>query len=118
MRSMARPGALAFLGLLACASWSRAEGTWFDEVIRRREASPTAKAEPRKAVPLPDFGNGSYTFTAWIRTTTDGSIFAKTAPTGRWVRHGKAFFVKGGRAHFDVGWVGTIKGKKKITDGR
>ncbi len=118
MRGMARPGTLALVGLLVCASWSRAEGTWFDEVIRRRGAPPTGKPEPRKAVALPDFGNGSYTFTAWIRTTTDGSIFAKTAPRGPWVRHGKALFVKGGRAHFDVGWVGTIKGRKKITDGR
>ena len=56
---MARLAALVFLDLLACASWSRAEGTWFDELIRRRGASPTGKAEPRKAIALPDFGNGS-----------------------------------------------------------
>jgi hypothetical protein len=118
MRRMARLAALVFLGPLARASWSHAEGTWFDELIRRREAPGTSKAEPPKAAPLPDSGKGSCTFTAWIRATSDGSVFAETASRGKWVRNGKALFVKGGRAHFDVGWAATIKERRNIIDGK
>ena len=46
MGKTVRQIALAFFGLLACASWSRAGGSWFDELIRRREAPGTGKALP------------------------------------------------------------------------
>ncbi|MHC4202478.1 MAG: LamG domain-containing protein, partial [Planctomycetota bacterium] len=118
MRSRTTLGALVLYGLLACASWSRAESSWFDALIKRREASGAGKAEVRKAIPLPDFGNGSYTVTAWIRTTGDGTIFAKTAPRGDWVPGGKSLFVRGGRVSFDVGFVGCVDGRSRVADGK
>lgn len=59
-----------------------------------------------------------FTIAARIRTTEDGTITALTAPDGPWVRDGQAFFLRGGKLTFDIGWVGAVSGTKKVSDGK
>lgn len=73
-----------------------------------------AEIELRKPV---EFLRSDLTVAAWIRTTLDGTIFCQAPPTGDWVHDGKAFFVRGGRLAFDIGWVGTIAGSRNVADG-
>ncbi|MHC4251025.1 MAG: LamG-like jellyroll fold domain-containing protein, partial [Planctomycetota bacterium] len=92
--------------------------SWFDEIVRKREALPTGATSEKKAVPLPDFGTGRYTVTLWVKTNRDGALFAKTAAKGEWVSGGKALFIRGGRLAFDVGWVGAASGRRRVADGK
>jgi len=108
----------AVVTIAACAAPAGAEGVWFDALIRQREQAGSAPAQRKKAVPLPDFGEGRYTFMAWVRTNGDGTIFAKTLAHGRWVAGGKSLFIRGGRVCFDVGWVGCVTGSKPVADGK
>ncbi|MGB2823997.1 MAG: LamG-like jellyroll fold domain-containing protein, partial [Phycisphaerae bacterium] len=109
---------VAVLTIAFCAVSAGAGETWFDALIRQKEQATGAAAELKKAVPLPDFGEGSYTFMAWVRTKGDGTIFAKTLPEGRWVAGGKSLFIRGGRVCFDVGWVGCVNGRTPVADGK
>ena len=43
---------------------------------------------------------------------------AKAAPTGKWVADAKVLFVRGGKACYDIGWVGVIQSEKKVNDGK
>lgn len=65
-----------------------------------------------------DFLKSDLTVAAWIKTARDGSIFAKTAAEGPWVRDGKSFFVRGGKLGFDIGWVGAVAGRRPVADDR
>jgi cytochrome c2 len=58
------------------------------------------------------------TVAAWIKTTQDGTILARTTPGDRWVPGGTSFFVRDGRLTCDVGWVGAVAGARSVTDGR
>jgi len=62
--------------------------------------------------------DSDFTFSAWICTTKDGSIFSQTRERGPWIHGGKTFFVRGGRLCFDIGWVGVIEGERTISDGQ
>ncbi|MGI9454946.1 MAG: DUF6797 domain-containing protein, partial [Aeoliella sp.] len=62
--------------------------------------------------------DADFTFTAKIKTRSNSTIFAKTAQGLTWVRDGKSFFLRGGRLTYDIGWVGAISGRTKITDGQ
>ncbi len=57
-----------------------------------------------------------FTITARVRTQQDGTIFAKTAPEGPWVRDGKTLFVRGGRLCYDIGWVGDVASRRRVDD--
>jgi cytochrome c2 len=65
-----------------------------------------------------DFLKSDLTIAAWIKTTQDGSIFARTTPGERWVPDGTALFVRDGKLTFDVGWVGAVAGSRSVADGR
>ena len=74
-------------------------------------------------IELPDAGEVNFlerdlTVAAWIKTGQDGTIFSQTAPEGPWVPNGKTFFVRGGKLGFDLGWVGTVSGRKPVADDR
>ncbi|OUU22096.1 MAG: hypothetical protein CBC13_07975 [Planctomycetia bacterium TMED53] len=62
--------------------------------------------------------DNDFTFSAWICTTKDGSIFSQTHEEGPWIPGGKTFFIRDGRLCFDVGWVGVIEGDRFLADGR
>ena len=76
--------------LLAFACKGYAAETWFDALMEQKEAAQRRAANVKKAIPLPDFCDGKFTFAAWIRTDKGGSIFAKAAPQGEWSSGGKA----------------------------
>ena len=94
------------------------QATWLDTLLHSREAQRAAKAEAKTPVPLPDFGTGKFTFAAWIRTGRDGSIAAKMVKEGGWRQGGKALFLRGRVLNYDIGWVGCVKGRVRVADGK
>jgi len=65
-----------------------------------------------------DLTRSDFTIAARIRARKGGTIFAKTAPRGKWVPDAQAFFVRGGKLVFDVGWVGAVTSRGKVDDDR
>lgn len=63
-----------------------------------------------------DFNQQDFSIAAKIKTSSDGTIFAVTEPGPKWVPNGQAFFVRGGKLGFDIGWVGAVSGKSKVAD--
>lgn len=61
---------------------------------------------------------GDFTIAARIKTNQDGVIFAKTAAEPKWVPGGHAFFIRGGRLHYDIGWVGVVRSNVRVADNR
>ncbi|MCA9175357.1 MAG: c-type cytochrome, partial [Planctomycetales bacterium] len=59
-----------------------------------------------------------YSLDACVKTKRGGVLFAKTAEGPKWVPDGKAWFIRGGRLVFDIGWVGAVTGKTRVDDGR
>jgi putative heme-binding domain-containing protein len=57
-----------------------------------------------------------YTILARIKTKEDGSIFAQAMADGDWVPDGKALFLRQGKLAFDMGWVGVVAGRTKVSD--
>jgi len=103
--------------IAACVQSAHAADGWFDALIANREAGGPA-TQTNKASPLPDFGTDAFAVTLWIRTKSDGPVFAKTAAEGRWVEGGKTLFIRGGRLVYDIGWVGNVEGRARVADGR
>ncbi len=68
-----------------------------------------------------DFDTTDLSFSAWINTEDDGTIFAETLDEPEWVPNGKTFFIRGGQLAFDIGWVGVITSNtgegKSVVDG-
>ena len=114
-------GALVIV-LVGCFAFAAAKqaggGSWFDALIKQKQAAQPDRPAGRQPVPLPDFGKGKYTFCAWIRTTRHGSIFAKAPARGKWAEGGKSLFIADGKVSLDIGWVGTIRGRTRVTDGK
>lgn len=59
-------------------------------------------------------------FTVYVRfrTTDEGTLFSTAMPEGKWVRDGKALFIRGGRLVYDIGWVGAMRGRTRVNDGK
>ena len=59
-------------------------------------------------------------FTAYVRFKTkgDGTLFSKAVPGEKWLKNGKALYIREGRLIYDIGWKGMITGAKKIDDGK
>ena len=103
--------------VLSTAASVQGATDWFDSLLQHKETQDTQGAVAQ-AIPLPDFGTGSFTVTAWIRTQQDGSIVAKTRSKGDWASGGKSLFIRGGRVTYDIGWVGALRAKSSVTDGK
>jgi len=63
-----------------------------------------------------DMTRSDFSITARIRTKHGGVIFAQTTPGPKWVPDGKAFFVRGGKLCYDIGWVGVVTSQKRVDD--
>lgn len=81
----------------------------------RVDIEPADDAEASEYV---DLGASDFTFSAWVRTASGGTIFAKAPKTGKWAVGGKSLFIRDGRLVFDVGWVGAVSGQREINDGQ
>jgi len=108
----------SFAAAQAPASYVR-KATWVESMIASRTAAAnTAGAPTPVRERLPDFGTSDLTAMAWVKTRSGGTIFAKAPERGRWVRQGKALFVSGNAVVFDIGWVGAIRCRARVADGR
>ena len=65
-----------------------------------------------------DLTGKDFTIVARIKTKGGGTIFSLTDGGEKWVPNGQAFFVRGGRLVFDIGWVGAVTGRSKVDDGK
>ncbi|UCF14461.1 MAG: LamG domain-containing protein [Phycisphaerales bacterium] len=64
-----------------------------------------------------DFGT-NFTWSAWIRTSSDGTVIARAPASGNWAQGGKSLFVRGGLLTVDVGWVGFVESTFAVDDGQ
>jgi len=62
--------------------------------------------------------SGEFTVAARFQTTEKGTIFSKCAPRGKWEPDAKALFVKGGHLIYDIGWLGAIRSRSRVDDGK
>ena len=58
-----------------------------------------------------------FTWSAWIRTSSDGTIIAWSAPDDYWDEGDLALFVREGLVQFDVGFVGVQSSTLPVDDG-
>ncbi len=65
-----------------------------------------------------DLAGEDFTIVARLKTTSGGTIFAKTADEAEWVPNGQTLFVRGGRLCYDIGWVGVVQSRRRVNDGR
>ncbi|MCF7974250.1 MAG: LamG domain-containing protein, partial [Phycisphaerae bacterium] len=111
----------AFISQGFAANASRAyvkKDTWQATFLQWQDTLHRSAAQAEPVVMLPDFGADDFTVMVWIQTRKDGTIAAKTNPTGVWVSQGKSFFIQNGRLTVDVGWVGAVQGRSSVTDGQ
>ncbi len=59
-----------------------------------------------------------FTLTARLRTKQDGVIFSNAAPQGEWAPDCVALFIRGGKLTYDIGWVGAVRTRQNIADGK
>jgi putative heme-binding domain-containing protein len=59
-----------------------------------------------------------FSVVARVKTSSDGSIWSISEGGMNWSPDGQALFIRDGRLVFDIGWVGAITGKTKITDAK
>lgn len=64
-----------------------------------------------------DLVEKDFSIVARVKTKADGTIWSLTQPGPKWIPDGQSLFIRGGRLTFDIGWVGAVAGKKKISDG-
>ena len=58
------------------------------------------------------------TWSAWVKTGSDGTIMALTGAGEKWVHGGLSLFIRNGILTLDIGWVGTFKGPGNVSDGK
>ncbi|RMG41873.1 MAG: heme-binding protein, partial [Planctomycetota bacterium] len=61
---------------------------------------------------------GAFSVVALVRTREGGTIWARTVDAERWVPNGTTFFIRNGRACYDIGWVGVLTSRRRVDDGR
>jgi putative heme-binding domain-containing protein len=64
-----------------------------------------------------DLTTQDFSLLAKVKTKHDGTIWAITEAGPKWIPDGQSLFIRDGRLAFDIGWVGAIAGKTKVTDG-
>ncbi|MEN8679930.1 MAG: LamG-like jellyroll fold domain-containing protein, partial [Akkermansiaceae bacterium] len=94
-----------------------------DPTTKRIEIPNTLVSDGNVAFkPLPgkDFPmDKAFTLMARFQTTSKNGTLAAIAPAkGKWAEGGKTLFLQGGQLHYDVGWVGAIRGGKNLNDGK
>jgi mono/diheme cytochrome c family protein len=52
------------------------------------------------------------------REPLGGTIVSKSPLAGNWKPKAKALFIRGGRVTYDIGWVGAMRGKTPVNDGK
>jgi alpha-tubulin suppressor-like RCC1 family protein len=57
-----------------------------------------------------------FTWEAWIKTSTNGTIISKSPLSGNWAPGGKTLFVSNGIISFDIGWIGVLETPNSYND--
>jgi putative heme-binding domain-containing protein len=65
-----------------------------------------------------DFDTFSQDFSvvAKIKSNADGTIWSHSEGGPKWSANGQSFFIRDGRLCFDIGWVGAVSARTKVTD--
>lgn len=58
------------------------------------------------------------TWSAWVKTESDGTVMALTGGGRKWIPGGISLFIQNGTLMLDIGWVGTFKGPRGVSDGK
>ncbi|MFT4547446.1 MAG: hypothetical protein ACI8XO_004006 [Verrucomicrobiales bacterium] len=98
--------------------------TWSGKKVISNE-KPLAQNAPSESGParwqsdIDDYDlSGDFTIATSFNSQGSGTIISKCAPEGEWTPDSKALFIKGGHLVYDIGWLGTIRTKMKITGGK
>lgn len=59
-----------------------------------------------------------FSVVARIKTTADGTIFSVNDGGDLWIPNGQSLFLRDGHLVFDIGWIGAVSGKTKVSDNR
>ena len=64
--------------------------------------------------------NGDFMIYARFKTrhALGGTLVSKSPAEGNWAPAAKALFIRGGRVHYDIGWVGVMPARKMVADGQ
>ncbi len=92
--------------------------TWHETLLAAREALAKEELQGERPPRNPDFGNAEFTITAWIRTTSGGTLLAKAPAKGAWEAQGKSLFVRDGHLCYDIGCVGCVTSTAAVADGQ
>lgn len=65
-----------------------------------------------------DLTTQDFTIEARIKTASDGTLWSQSEVGPRWSPDGQTFFIRDGRLCFDIGWVGAVAGRSKVSDDR
>jgi mono/diheme cytochrome c family protein len=61
---------------------------------------------------------GDFTIAVGFRTKGNGTLVSKCPPMGKWVPDAKALYFSDGRLVYDIGWIGAIRSKSPVNDGK
>ena len=65
-----------------------------------------------------DLGTTERTILVQFRTSKTGTLISSAPPTGKWTPNGKTLFLRNDELVFDIGWVGALRGKADVRDGK
>ena len=95
------------------------EGTGFSS--HSREGSHSLQLDGRATwveLPVETQLQSGFTWSAWIRTSSNGTVIAHCNKSGPWHAQGRCLFVQNGNLTFDIGWVGAVKHPAPVSDGQ
>ena len=129
--AVVKSGDHALLRQEATTGWRRAEiavnaesgiySTWVD-------GKPVAIEKPHAGRPIDGDAlwqsapsthdlSGDFTIAVKFRGKGNGTLVSKCAATGRWKPGNKALFIRDGALVYDIGFVGAMRARGKVTDG-
>jgi len=69
-------------------------------------------------LPVETQSQSGFTWSAWIRTSGNGTVIARCNKSGPWHAQGRCLFVRNGNLTFDIGWVGAVRHPAPVSDGQ
>ena len=105
------------------SSWLGGKELAVDQALANQQAkkvkSPGTswQSSPVEAKKIYNLG-GDFTIAAKFKTKGNGAIISKCAPEGKWTHDSKTLFIRGGRLTYDIGWLGQIQAKPRVSDNK
>ena len=92
------------------------KATWHESMIATRDALAGKRPPSMAPTGLPNLTKDVYTIAAWVRTRSDGVIFAECGD--RWAIYAKCFRIEGGTFRMDIDCGGVVSGRSRVSDGQ